>query len=208
MKLMSWRAAITIVLLSSTIAAGKYSEGRRADSLSAPLTAINTRIAGWVGIDDPPLRSGTIAQLKPTSYLSRTYSKAGESIGLFIAYYDQQRSGETMHSPKHCLPANGWEIWKIDSAQVPVNGRSEIINQYSVKHMTEKAVVLYWYQSRERIVASEYLGKLLLVRDALFDGRTAGSIVRVMVDDRPEAVQHGLQFVSALIPQVQQCLGR
>jgi EpsI family protein len=146
--------------------------------------------------------------LKPTNYLLRTYSKGAERLGLFIAYYDQQRSGETMHSPKHCLPANGWEIWKIESAEIPVNGRSTIINRYSVKHMSEKAVVLYWYQSRERIVASEYFGKLLLVRDALIDGRTAGSIVRVTVADSPEAVEHGLQFIGSLIPQVQRCLGR
>lgn len=208
MRWMSWRVAISILLLSSTIAAARYSEGRRADSLFAPLTTISSSFDGWAGTDDPPLGSSTLAQLKPTSYLSRTYSKAGESLQLFIAYYDQQRSGENMHSPKHCLPANGWEIWKIDSAEVPVNGQNVTINQYSVKHMTEKVVVLYWYQSRERVIASEYLGKILLVRDALFDGRTAGSIVRVMVADRPDAVQHGLQFVSTLIPQVQRCFGR
>jgi EpsI family protein len=143
-----------------------------------------------------------------TSYLSRTYSKAGETLGLYIAYYDQQRSGESMHSPKACLPANGWEIWKVDSAQVPVQGRNVTINQYSVRHISEKAVVLYWYQSRERIIASEYLGKLLLVRDALFDGRTSGSLVRVTVIDKPEAVQHGLEFVSEVIPQVKRCFAR
>ena len=196
------------VLLGATIAAGKYSEGRRTDFLSAPLTTISMGLEGWVGVDEPPLSSATLASLKLTSYLSRTYSKADERLDLFIAYYDQQRSGESMHSPKHCLPANGWEIWKMDSAEVPANGRNVTINQYSVKHMNEKAVVLYWYQSRERIIASEYLGKLLLVRDALFDGRTSGSIVRVIVADRPEAVQHGLQFVSRLIPQVQRCFGR
>jgi EpsI family protein len=208
MNRVSWRAAFTILLLTSTIAAARYGDGRRTDSLAAPLTTIDSGLAGWLGIDDPPLASGTLAQLKPTSYLSRTYSRAGERLGLFIAYYDQQRSGETMHSPKHCLPANGWEIWKIDSAEVPVNGQPVTINRYSVKHVSEKAVVLYWYQSRERMIASEYLGKLLLVRDALVDGRTGGSIVRVTVVDTPEAVEHGLQFVSALIPQVQRCWGR
>ncbi len=208
MKSIPWRVVITILLLSSTIVAARYSEGRRPDSLSAPLTTISSGVAGWVGIDNPPLESLVLAELKPTSYLSRTYSKAGETLGLFIAYYDQQRSGESLHSPKHCLPANGWEIWKIDSVQVPVHGQKVTINQYSVKHISEKAVVLYWYQSRERIIASEYLGKLLLVRDALFDGRTSGSLVRVTVVDKPEAVRHGLEFVSEVIPQVQRCFAR
>jgi len=49
----------------------------------------------------------------------------------------------------------------------------------------QRALVLYWYQSRDRVIASEYIGKVLLVRDALFSGRTSGSIVRIVVPDRP-----------------------
>jgi hypothetical protein len=38
-------------------------------------------------------------------------------------------------------------------------------------------LMFYWYQSRNRIVANEYLGKILLAKDTLLTGRTAGSIV-------------------------------
>ena len=35
--------------------------------------------------------------------------------------------------------------------------------------------VFYWYQSKDRIVADEYVGKILLIRDTVVDGHTAGT---------------------------------
>ena len=64
-----------------------------------------------------------VRALDPTSYLSRTYRKGSNDADLFIAFYAQQRAGESMHSPKHCLPGSGWEIWKHDSAPVPITDK-------------------------------------------------------------------------------------
>jgi EpsI family protein len=203
-----FRPVAVMLLLSATIAASLYSERRRPDSLSSPLQSIGVQLGGWKGVDDPPLAEGIVASLKPTSYLSRQYSKGGVQLGLFISYYDQQRSGESMHSPKHCLPANGWEIWKAGSTSVPFAGRQVKINHYSIQHTGKRAVVYYWYQSRDRIIASEYLGKVYLIKDALLSSHTSGSIVRLMIEDRPDAVQAGLEFASLIMPEVQRCFGR
>jgi hypothetical protein len=48
----------------------------------------------------------------------------------------------------------------------------------------------------------------MLVRDALFDGKTAGSIVRIVLPDVPESRDEGKAFATALIPEMQLCLGR
>ena len=42
-------------------------------------------------------------------------------------------------------------------------------------------MVIYWYQSRDRIVASEYKAKFFVVADAIRYNRTDTSLVRVMV---------------------------
>jgi len=201
-------ATLIILLLSATLAAGHYSDRRRPDSLAAPLQSVNMSLGGWTGIDGPPLPEKTLESLKPTSYLSRQYSSAGIHLSLFISYYDQQRSGESMHSPKHCLPGSGWEIWKTGSALIPTQNGPAEVNRYSIQHTGQRAVMFYWYQSRDRIVASEYLGKIYLIKDALLSSHTSGSIVRLMVDDHPEAVQGGLEFASLIIPEVQRCFGR
>ena len=64
---------------------------------------------------------------------------------------------------------SGW-IWTIsDMIPVKVAARPEpmIVNRYIVQKGDQKSLVLYWYQSRERVVASDYMAKLFVVSDAL-----------------------------------------
>jgi EpsI family protein len=112
-----------------------------------------------------------------------------------------------MHSPKHCLPGAGWEIWNYGSVRVPAEGREYIINRYSIQNGDNRMVVLYWYQSKNRVVASEYLGKVLLVRDSMLGGSTAASIVRVIVPDTPESVQSGIAFAARMMGEMRRCFG-
>lgn len=199
---------LTVLLMAGTLIVVAFTARRLPDSLSASLDTIPTEIAGWNMLGQEKLDSHVLDVLLPTSYLSRTYQKDGLSAGLFVAYYAQQRAGESMHSPKNCLPGSGWEIWRYDSASVPVNGRQVTINKYSIQNSGQRSLVFYWYQSRQRIVASEYLGKILLIRDALVDGRTAGSIVRIVLPDVAEASAAGLSFSAAVIPELERCFGR
>ena len=201
------RLGITLFALAATLLISGLMNNRQPESLARPLASIDSDIDGWSGADDPPLSDAVLNELLPTSYLSRTYRRAGEKLDLFIAYYSQQRAGENMHSPKHCLPGSGWEIWNYGLAQIPVNGRKVEINRYSIENTGARMVVLYWYQSRRRIIASEWEGKFLLVRDALLEGRTSGSLVRLTVPDRANAVADGETFAAAIIPRIQRCLG-
>jgi EpsI family protein len=198
----------TLFLLAATIAATELSNRRNPDFLAAPLDQIDREILGWQAYQDHTLPSGVIRRLDPTSYLSRTYRKDKHELDLFIAFYAEQRAGESMHSPKHCLPGSGWEIWKHGSAFVPYEGKMVEINNYSIHHTGRRMRMYYWYQSRDRIIASEYLGKLMLARDALFAGYTSGSIVRIMLPDDPMFEQTGIDFSAALMPQVARAFGK
>ncbi len=207
MTKISLRYVCTLLLLGATLGTYALSQQRSPDSLAQPLDTIDKHIAGWSMAGEEPLTEGVLGRLQLTSYVSRSYQKDGTRLGLFVAYYAQQRAGESMHSPKHCLPGSGWEIWKHGSALVPVNGQQIEINQYSIQNSGQRMLVFYWYQSRERILASEYMGKILLAKDALLTGHTAGSLVRVILPDVPSAPAEGVAFASALIPQMQRCLG-
>jgi hypothetical protein len=77
------------------------------------------------------------------------------------------------------------------------------VNKYSISNAGNRKVVLYWYQSRGRVFASEYLGKLLLSRDALLHNTTSATIVRIVVEDKPEAVKAGTEFASGVMAQIQ-----
>jgi EpsI family protein len=207
-KRIAWQFPLTVLLLSVTLLASHLSERRSAECLAQPLENIDAQLAGWRAVSDRALGARVLKTLVPTSYLLRTYQKGNRQIDLFIAFYAQQRAGEAMHSPKACLPGGGWEIWNYDSALIPVDGRQVRVNKYSIDNAGQRRLMFYWYQSRQRIVASEYLGKLLLVRDALVDGRTAGSIVRITVPDAAGNSDEAVAFASRLIPQVERCFRR
>lgn len=61
--------------------------------------------------------------------------------------------------------------------------------------------MLYWYQSRERVVASEYKAKLFSIADAIRYNRTDTAQVRVVVpiagDDAQPATNAATDFVAA-----------
>ena len=204
----SFRFAATGALLIGTLLAGSLTERRISEALAFPLASINPEIEGWRAIGDRDVPAPTLRALKATSYLSRRYAKDGKNLDLFVAFYAQQRAGESMHSPKHCLPGAGWEIWRLGSATVPAGGRRFEVNKYSIQNAGNRQVMFYWYQSKDRIIASEYLGKVLLARDTILTGRTAGSIVRIMLPDTPSAADEGVAIASQVIPEVWRCFGR
>ncbi len=206
MKSEIYRYAATIVVLAGTVATAKMIDVRSAEPLARPLESISMNIGGWTGESDPALRDDILEVLAPTSYLSRTYHRGKDSLSLFLAYYANQRAGESMHSPKHCLPGAGWEIVNYGLTDLEVGGRKIRVNMHTIQKDTTRMAVLYWYQSKRRIIASEYLAKIFLVRDAMVERRTGGAIVRIICPEDPRMVEAGAAFGAAIVPQVQLCM--
>ena len=117
--------------------------------------------------------------------LNRSYVNMALRVeaNLFVAYFKTQRTGQTPHSPKNCLPGNGWTETLSDTINVTVPGRAEPIevNRYLVSKGENKSIVVYWYQSRDRVVASEYRARFYTAADAIRFNRTDTSMVRVVV---------------------------
>ncbi len=205
---MSQRFLVAVLLLAATAVGSRLADRRIPDSLAFGLDTIQTSLAGWSTTSADTLDAAILRALNPTSYLARTYRRGGDSLDLFIAFYAEQRGGESMHSPKNCLPGSGWEIWDYDSALVPTEGRQIKVNKYFIRHGASRSLLFYWYQSRERVLASEYLAKIMLVRDTVLTGRTAGAIVRIILPERPGADADGVNFAANVIPELQRCFGR
>jgi len=149
----------------------------------APLASLPSSIAAWRMVGEYPIEKEVQDVLKATDTLSRVYvdGKTPHPVSLFIAYFKSQRSGVAPHSPKNCLPGNGWvsEHHEIVRLAVPgVDGGLEM-NQYVVQKGESKSVVSYWYQSHGRVIASEYKAKVYVVIDAIVENRTDTSLVKV-----------------------------
>ena len=155
--------------------------------------------------------------LGPGDFLLRIYQNSQQSepyIGLFIAYFPSQRAGDTIHSPKHCLPGAGWLPVDNSRVQLSLPGRQPFpVNRYIIAKGTDKQMVLYWYLAHNRAIASEYWAKLYLVTDAMTMNRSDGSLIRLttplLPGQDPEAAQKRLvSFASLIMPQMDQYIPR
>lgn len=142
-------------------------------------------IGPWRAVNDPPIEEDVLKVLGVDDYLSRVYYRPNnEAAGLYMGFYGSQRQGDTIHSPQNCLPGAGWEPiseGRLTMDNVDGAGRSITINRYVIQKGLDRMLVLYWYQGRGRVVASEYMSRALLIRDAVVTNRTDGSLVRVIV---------------------------
>lgn len=197
----------TLGMLTAALALRAWSLDRPTETLAQPLQRISSSLGGWHLVSEHELTPGVRNSLRATSYLARTYSDGRTTLDLFIAYYAVQRAGESMHSPKHCLPGAGWEISGHEELSLRVPGETAIVNRYEIQKGSEHALTIYWYQSRNHIIANEYRAKALLAYDSIFKGRTDGSIVRIVSPDGPQSEHAAEEFAKLVIPEMRKCFG-
>jgi len=129
-----------------------------------------------------PLSAPVLKTLGLSDYLSRDYLAEGRPpVNLYVGFYESQRTGATYHSPKNCLPGSGWQMVETGTVSMASPQGATRVNEIVIQRGTNKQVVVYWYQDRGRVIASEYAAKVYMVWDAATRHRTDGSLVRVIV---------------------------
>jgi EpsI family protein len=160
----------------------------------------------WHG-QDIPMEARIVSMLGVEDYLNRAYLSVNQEIVyLYIGYYQTQKQGETMHSPKNCLPGSGWEPFDVGHEKITLeSGRAIEINRYHIEKGNNHQAVYYWYQSHNRTIASEYKAKIYMVWDAMVLNRTDGALVRVIcpVSISLTAAENNCKdFIKALYPHL------
>jgi EpsI family protein len=182
---------------------------------SEPLSLMPETIGTWTG-RDLPLDSDTLAVLGKGDFLNRLYlstlpatqTPAGDSlpISLFIGYFPTQRTGQTMHSPQHCLPGAGWSFDSQKYTDIKdINGKDYDVGEYVISNGEMRQFVIYWYQAHGRSVPNEYKAKAYMVADAIRMNRTDGALVRVITPVLPtesldSARARAVRFTSQMVP--------
>ena len=181
-----------------------YGLSHRAELLpqSKPLAEFPAVIGDWRMVREGVIEQDEKDVLRADDYLTRRYATAsGKFATLFVAYFQSQRAGQTPHSPKNCLPGSGWTWTVAETIHVDIAGRPRgiEINRYMVFKGDEHAVVLYWYQSRDRVVASEYQAAAFTAWDALRYNRTDTELVRVVAHN----TSNGVEFIQAFFTKLE-----
>jgi EpsI family protein len=177
-----------------------------------PLSEVPQQIGPWTLQQEGVVEQEVQDVLKADELLTRSYVNLDQRIGahLFVAYFRSQRTGQVPHSPKNCLPGSGWVPSVSDIVNIAIPGRPAPIevNRYVVAKGNSKSVVLYWYQSRDRVVASEYKAKLYVMADAIRYNRTDTALVRVVIpiaeNDVERSEKAAVDFIQSLFMPLRQ----
>ena len=179
---------------------------------SEPVSNMPEQIGSWQG-KDLPIDQAVLDILGKGDFLNRVYtsdlsSSSGPVVGLFIGYFPTQRTGQTIHSPQHCLPGAGWTFESSTYTDLKaLNNQDFRVGEYVITNGEQKQFVLYWYQAHGRSVANEYASKFYLIADAMRMNRTDGALVRVITPIAPNetvdsARQRAVGFTSLMAPQL------
>ncbi len=123
-------------------------------------------------------------QLKMDDYVLANYiDGAGDTANLYVSWYNSQRKGEAVHSPRACLPGGGWQMQDFAQRTLPgitLNGQALRVNRAIVVLGNQRELIYYWFQQRGRIIDSEFAVKWYLFWDAVTRHRTDGALVRLI----------------------------
>ena len=186
----------------------------RSEFLQFPLLHAN-----WIGREDP-IDEPILESLKLTDYIVANYSLRSISedanserhlpVNLYVAYYDSQRKGASIHSPRSCIPGGGWQITDLDTVPVELfqsssDGEMLYANRAMIQRGDARQLVYYWLDQRGRIITNEYLAKWYIFWDSLTINRTDGALVRLVVPipegmSEEAAENHLLEFLRDFQP--------
>jgi EpsI family protein len=200
------RAVTSVALLVGALVLLNLRSAGEAVPLRRPLEEFPTAVGEFRLRGESLLDPGSLQVLKATDYLMRRYVDGdGRNVWLYIGYWESQRRGAQVHSPRNCLPGSGWEPVEASTLTIPLGqGRTPLtVNRYLVQKERDQQLVFYWYDAQGRAVAGEIEARLEMVRSSIVRNRTYGALVRVSspVEGGVAATSdHLVAYVQALDP--------
>lgn len=212
-----WPFATAFFLMGGTCVLLASHSGAEPSLDRRPFAELPRHLGGWRG-EDLDMDAHVLSVLRLSDHVLRVYDppasaapaaadlagrlrQSAAPVWLYVGYYGSQRTGATYHSPKNCLPGEGWRFRSSEPVTGVLPGEpASVVNRVVAEKGFEKELILYWYQDRGRTLASEYAAKRYLVWDAMTRNRTDGALVRVstpIVASEEEAFRHAVAFVRA-----------
>ena len=153
-------AALVLLALAGNVL--RAHEPRAASGLE--LANIATPVAG--AFTEETLDAEFLATLRARDVLYRIFTGTdGEPVWLFLGYFDRQKEGSQVHSPRHCYPGSGWNIESEPRWESPWGGAQ--LGSLVVNDGMERRLVLYWYQMRSATESDVLPLKIEMTRRAL-----------------------------------------
>lgn len=202
----SFRVALSCVLLLGALLFLRFRSSGEAVPIRKSLAAFPTAIGAWQGRELTLLETQVLEALRVKDYLMRRYVDAdGRSLWLYIGYWETQRKGAQIHSPKNCLPGGGWEPLEAGYMTIPLPPPFApiTVNRYLIQKDQDQQLVFYWYHSQGKAMAGEVAARIEMVKSAIVRNRTDSAIIRLsspVYESVPETSARLVQYIQTMYP--------
>jgi len=199
---------VAVVLLGATLALSQGVEFREKVPINKSFEYFPVNVGEWTG-KRLSMEQKFIDTLDLSDYVTIDYkNKQGKSVNFYVAYYESQRKGESIHSPATCLPGSGWIFNQAGAVTIPVpadDGGFMKVNRAFMQKSGYKQLSYYWFPQRGRILTNAYQLKIFAFWDALTRQRTDGAMVRVItpvygLEELEEAEKRLQGFTLEIVP--------
>ncbi|WP_448871658.1 exosortase C-terminal domain/associated protein EpsI [Desulfobulbus propionicus] len=207
------RLLILLALFGATFYLLQGVSGTVRTPIQKPLSNFPLQLDEWKTISSHKSSDAVIKMLGVDDYIEYNYANPeGRTLNFYAAFYESVGTGGGYHSPKNCIPGGGWGIDSTKTIEVhPTNGKPPVmVSEMLIRNGNEYQVVVYWYQNRGRIIASEYWEKIYLVLDAILMKRRDGTFVRLMAPVQDGSIaqteQHLQRFAGLAMAELEHFL--
>ena len=179
------RIIIVLFLFAVSHFTVKYFKEVKAVPIKQSLAQFPSTLGDWKVARKRVLAQRVKENLGVEEYIDYTFTnKLGDRLNLYVSYFSRLGVDGEYHSPQNCMPGGGWQIISLEKVPIEYrNGRTAEINKMIVNNGGQKQLVFYWFQSRGRIIASEYWDRFYTVLDAVVMRRRDGAFIRVLSPD-------------------------
>jgi EpsI family protein len=206
---------VAMILLGATLAISQTVDFREKIPTKKNLDQFPLKVEEWAAERHQAMAQKFIDVLDLSEYVIINYQNLdGKKINYYVAYYESQRKGESIHSPATCLPGSDWSFDQsgtIKITNVSGNDGTYEINRAIMQSGRNRQVTYYWFPIRGRILYNAYQLKIYNFWDALTQQRTDGALVRLITsvyeDEKLEHAEKRLQnFVRDVAPVLEEYL--
>ncbi len=170
-----------------------------------PLSQFPEKLGDWRATRAETPSASEIGAANADDLLVRDYAEpvggSGE-VELRVAYHRSQRAhGRLPHSPRVCLPANGWTPVESRILQVP-GGE---VNLYVASKGGTLTTVLYWYQTPWQTTVNEWKTRGWVAANGILHQRTDVALVRLVAfgaEGRDPELQAALRFAPLVMSEM------
>lgn len=178
---------LSVVLLGATLAVARGVEFRESVPMKKSFREFPMQVGQWSG-SRQLMEPRFIESLDLTDYIMADFKdETGKAVNFYVAYYESQRKGASIHSPETCFMGGGWQFRKTGQASMILSSGEQIpMNRAVIEKKPVRQVSYFCFPFRNRILTNAFEMKWFNFWDALTRQRTDGALIRVITPVHPD----------------------